>query len=96
MPRIYSWDRKKNSANLSKHGVTFERAIRVFEGFTLEFQDDRYNYDEIREVAIGLVEADEIVVIFTEVRDEERRIISARRAKRAERERYWRARRRND
>jgi hypothetical protein len=92
----YHWDARKSATNLRKHGVTFERAVRIFEGFILEHQDDRHDYDEIREVAIGLVETDEILVVFTELSDEDRRIISARRASRRERERYWQARRRND
>jgi len=92
----YTWDPRKNAENLRKHGVTFEHAVRIFEGFTLQHQDDRYEYEEIREVAIGIVETEEIVVVFTEISEDERRIISARSAKRLERERYWEARGRHD
>jgi uncharacterized DUF497 family protein len=96
MPIRYTWDPEKNAANLRKRRISFERAVRIFNGFTLEYQDERYHYEEIRQVAIGLVEADEIVVIFADVDDEERRVISARGATRFERQVYWEARRRHD
>ena len=96
MPIRYTWSPEKNAANLRKHRITFERAVRIFEGYTLEYHDDRYAHEEVREVAIGLVETDEIVVIFTEVEDDKRRIISARSANRYERQVYWEARRRDD
>lgn len=96
MPIRYTWDPKKNAANIRKHGISFERAIRIFDGFTYEEQDDRYDYEEVRQVAVGVTEGAEVVVVFTDVSEEERRIISARRPKAAERERYWQARRRDD
>ena len=96
MATLYTWDPKKAAINLRKHGVTFERAVRIFEGFTVQYQDERYDYEEIREIAVGAVEGEEIVVVFTDVSDQERRIISARGAKRSEREAYWHARRRYD
>ena len=96
MPVSYTWDHEKNAANLRKHGITFERAVRIFDGFTLEYEDDRFEYEEVRQIAIGVVETDEVFVVFTDVDDEERRIISARRATRFERQIYWEARRRNE
>jgi uncharacterized DUF497 family protein len=86
----YTWDPKKNRRNLTRHGVTFEDAVRIFEGPTLEKVDDRYEYGEIRLYAIGIVNGIEITVIYTDVSSTERRIISAWRAERHEREAYWR------
>jgi uncharacterized DUF497 family protein len=91
----YTWDPKKNATNRRKHGVTFEVAIRVFEGFTVEDFDERYEYEEIRQSAIGVVNDIEFFVVFTDVSDEERRIITARPATREEREVYWQTRRRH-
>lgn len=91
----YTWDTKKNAAHFRKHGVTFEVAIRVFEGFTVEDFDERYEYEEVRQSAIGIVNDIEFFVVFTDVSDEERRIITARQATREEREVYWQARRRH-
>ena len=62
----YTWDENKNKANLDRHGITFEDAQRIFEGPTLEKIDDRFDYEEIRIYAIGLVNGLEITVIYAE------------------------------
>ena len=85
----YRWDAKKNRSNLSRHGVAFEDAVRIFDGPTLELVDDRYEYGEVRMYAIGIANGIEIAVIYTDVSSGERRIISARKAGRNEREAYW-------
>jgi uncharacterized DUF497 family protein len=85
----YAWDPKKNRRNLTRHGIAFEDAIKIFEGPTLEKQDDRFDYGEVRVYAVGVVNAVEITVIYTNVSHIERRIISAWRAERHEREAYW-------
>lgn len=51
----YTWDEDKDRANLVRHGIAFGDAQRVFEGPTLEKVDDRFDYEEIRTYAIGLV-----------------------------------------
>ena len=51
--------------------------------------DDRFEYDEARVYAIGIVNGIEITVIYTDVSRTERRIISAWKAERHEREAYW-------
>ena len=89
------WDSAKNASNLRRHGVVFQDAERVFEDEFLGWPDERYDYGETRWIAIGLSGGEETVVVYTES-DEERRIISARRATRKERELYWRARSRPD
>jgi uncharacterized DUF497 family protein len=85
----YAWDPKKNRRNVARHGVSFEDAIKIFEGPTLEKQDDRFDYGEVRVYAVGVVNAVEVAVIYAEVSHVERRIISAWRAERHEREAYW-------
>ena len=86
---IYAWDPKKNRRNMAHHGVAFEDAVKIFEGPTLERVDDRFEYSEVRVYAIGIVNGIEITVIYTDVSRTERRIISAWRAERHEREAYW-------
>jgi len=44
----FVWDQRKNRANLARHGIAFEDAIRIFEGPTLEKVDDRFDYGESR------------------------------------------------
>ena len=85
----YTWDPKKNRHNLAHHGIAFEDAVKIFEGLTLERVDDRFRYHEGRVYAIGIVNGIEITVIFTDVSRTERRIISAWKAERHEREAYW-------
>ena len=45
--------------------------------------DERFDYDEVRVHAIGIVNGLEIAVIYTDVSGNERRMISARRAEQA-------------
>ena len=86
----YTWQEKKNRGNIALHGIAFEDAMRIFEGPTVEKIDDRFDYDEIRIYAIGLVNAVEITVVYTDRGNDERRIISAWRSEAHERRAYWR------
>jgi uncharacterized DUF497 family protein len=85
----YIWDPAKNRRNITRHGIAFADAVRIFEGPTLERTDDRFEYGEVRVYAVGIVNGVEITVIYTDVSQTERRIISAWRAERHEREAYW-------
>lgn len=85
----YTWDPKKNRQNMARHGIVFEDAVKIFDGPTLERVDDRYEYGEVRVYAIGIVGGMEIALIYTDVSRAERRIISAWKAQRHEREAYW-------
>jgi uncharacterized DUF497 family protein len=85
----YVWDRRKGRSNLTRHGIAFEDAIRIFDGPTLEKVDDRFEYREIRVDAIGVANGLEVTVIYTDVSESERRIISVLRAERHERAAYW-------
>jgi uncharacterized protein len=85
----YVWDRRKSRGNVTRHGIAFEDAIRVFDGPTLERVDDRFDYGETRVYAIGVVNGLEVTVIYADVSESKRRIISAWRAERHERTAYW-------
>ena len=61
----------------------------MFDGPTLERVDDRFVYGETRIYAIGIVNGLEITLIYVDVSETERRIISAWRAERNERTAYW-------
>jgi uncharacterized protein len=86
----FEWDAAKNAANLAKHGISFGDAVRIFEGPVLEKIDSRRDYGEERIAAIGLAMGLELYVVYTS-RGSKRRIISARRASKDEREAYRRA-----
>ncbi len=85
----YVWNEDKNRRNIERHGIAFKDAVKIFDGETLEKKDDRFEYGEIRIYAIGLINGLEIVVIYTDTNNDERRIISARRAEPYERRAYW-------
>jgi uncharacterized protein len=85
----FGWDPVKERANIRKHGISFSRAIRIFEGRVLQQIDDRFDYGETRNQAIRLVDGVEVFVAYTESAANECRIISARKATPQEREAYW-------
>ena len=88
----FEWDEKKALQNKRKHQISFETAALAFEDESaIIFEDDRYEYDEIREILIGRPFPGNqqcLYVVFTERRENAIRIISARKATRAEAHRY--------
>jgi uncharacterized DUF497 family protein len=78
---LFEWD----ETNLAKHLIDLADAVKVFEGAVFEKVLRRRN--ENRMLAVGLLEDVEIVVIYA-MRGKYRRIISARRANRNERQDY--------
>ena len=89
---IFEWDDDKSAANLRKHHVAFELAEQVWDDPARIIVFDRYENDEERWHAIGLVRG---ILILTVVHahpmgDDENsiRIISARKATADERKRY--------
>jgi uncharacterized protein len=89
---VFEWDPSKATANLRKHGVSFETAARVFTDPYALVEQDRVVADESRWHAIGIVEGFLMLVVAHAVHEENDteviRIISARRADRKERSRY--------
>ena len=84
----FEWNAQKASANLAKHGVSFETARRVFDDpIAVDIEDRSANYGEVRRRIVGLGNGLVLTVIYTE-RSEVIRIISARKATRAERKEY--------
>ena len=86
----FEWDPNKNARNLRQHGIDFEDAVGIFDRPVLEGLDDRCDYGEERIIAYGEVNQHVIAVVYT-WRAGSRRIISARKAARNEREAYYRA-----
>jgi len=78
---IFEWDQAKSERNFVERGFDFERAARIFEGDVLEREDSRRPYGELRIVAMGQIDGEVYVVVYTP-REEVRRIISARPASR--------------
>jgi uncharacterized DUF497 family protein len=82
---LFEWDESKRQSNLAKHLIDFQDAVRIFDGPI--FEKASHSRGEDRVVAIGLLEEIEIVVVYV-IRGKRRRIISARRAHRDERQDY--------
>ena len=85
----YTWDVDKAAQNLRAHKVTFEDAVKIFDGPTLERLDDRFDYPDERWYAIGLAEGRPVTVIYTDLDEETRRIISAWKAEKHEQKAYF-------
>jgi uncharacterized protein len=79
------FDPAKDGANRAKHGVSL-RAASDFDWTTaLEREDDRFDYGEVRFVAIGRIGDRLYVMVFAEGSDDEAiRIISLRPAEKHE------------
>jgi hypothetical protein len=83
----FEWDPDKAEANLRKHKVEFDMAIKVFmDPWRIEDEQDDDD-DGLRFNVLGIVEGNVLHVTYT-VRGEVYRIISARPAERHERRRY--------
>jgi uncharacterized protein len=84
------FDPAKDEINLAKHGVSLAQANGFDWDTALEREDDRFDYGELRFVAIGLIDARLFVMVFTEGSDEEVvRIISLRPAEKHEMRYYY-------
>lgn len=84
----FEWDESKNRQNIEKHAVSFDEACEIFEGFTLDQTDTRFDYGEPRVISIGMLGGVAILTVVHTDRFGVRRLISARQANRKERERY--------
>lgn len=81
----FEWDEEKRQQTILKHGIDFADAIGIFDGEVL-VAPSKHN-DEQRWIAVGLLNGIEIAVIYT-MRSEIYRIITARRARHHERDKY--------
>jgi len=79
----FQWDRDKARANLRKHRVDFADAATVFEDPQALTRDDPHPREE-RFVTLGMDALGRLLVVCWSSREDEFRIISARRANRAE------------
>lgn len=92
MNRItFTWDNNKNSANMQKHGISFDEAKSVFYDDNARLMHDPdHSGDEERFLILGLSKKINILVVCHCYRenDEIIRIISARKATKNEKNQY--------
>ena len=91
----FNWDARKSSRNLRERGFDFEFATQIFDGSTLEQVDSRRDYGERRVIALGKPQDIALTVVYTDRAEAgggiDRRIISARKSDRREREAHKQA-----
>ena len=84
--KTFQWDPDKARANVTKHRIDFEDAARLFQ--EPHFTVASAHTDEARFLTIGYLGTLVIAVVWTPRGEDILRIISARRARREEREAY--------
>lgn len=88
---IFEWDDGKSRRNAQDRRLPFDIAIPLFDKPTLETEDARCDYGEVRVKAIGCVRDVVLTCVYTDRPTERgpiRRIISLRLANRKEHDAY--------
>ena len=84
----FVWDEEKRRINLTRHGIDFVHVAQVFDGLTLDLDDNRYDYGERRVFTLGLLNGEVVAIGYTQT-DDLIRLITARRASRNEEIKYF-------
>ena len=85
----FEWDPAKAELNLKEHGVSFDEATTVFrDTLSITISDPDHSDSEDRFIDIGMSHRMQLLVVSYTERKDKIRIISARRATRAERKNY--------
>ncbi|MDQ1640114.1 MAG: uncharacterized protein QOF62_3453 [Pyrinomonadaceae bacterium] len=85
----FEWDEKKRRANLHRHGIDFNVVEKILAGPTINVEDDRFDYGEMRIQTFGLLN-DKVVAITHTQTDDVMRLISIRKATKHEEKDYFR------
>jgi uncharacterized DUF497 family protein len=83
----FEWDPAKASANVRKHGISFDEARSVFyDEFAVQFFDDDHSADDERFLLLGMSSGARVLLVCHCERDSGNvvRIISARKATKRE------------
>jgi uncharacterized protein len=88
----FEWDPKKAESNLQKHQVGFDEAASIFDApLFITFLDEEHSSSEERYTTIGLSNKNRMVIVAHTERNENIRIISARKATQNEEKFYQEA-----
>ncbi len=91
----FEWDKRKNSGNLRKHGISFEEARTVFhDESAIQYDDPDHSEDEDRFILLGMSFKLRALVVCHCYREKDMviRVISARKADKREAREYWESR----
>jgi uncharacterized protein len=90
--RWYDWDPAKSQRTFIEREIDFAFATLIFDGPVVVRADGRRDYGEMRLVATGLADGEMLTVVYTDRENAGevvvRRIISARKANKHERQAY--------
>jgi uncharacterized DUF497 family protein len=85
----FEWNPTKEALNRVKHSVSFDEASTVFDDFeAVIFDDSKHSLAERREFIIGSSVGERILIVYFTARNENIRLISARKANKKERTKY--------
>jgi uncharacterized DUF497 family protein len=94
---LFEWDSVKAAMNKKIHGITFDEASTAFKDvLSLTVYDPLHSETENRFVLIGNSHKDRLLIVVHTERGERIRIISARKAKKKERQQYEKNAKRSD
>jgi len=87
---LFEWSKEKEDSNIQKHGTSFVAAVKVFdEPKHIEEGSTKPEYGENRIKTIGMIDNELIIAVISTDRNLKIRIISARRARKNEKEQYY-------
>jgi uncharacterized DUF497 family protein len=85
----FEWDSNQSETNLRKHGIAFENACEVFFNPFLWMMESEIHNGQIREAIVGMtINWRLLYVIYSMLKDDIFRIISARPVTKHERKQY--------
>jgi uncharacterized DUF497 family protein len=85
----FEWDEDKRQANIHNHGIDFVDVVHIFDHDAFTMQDTRFEYDEPRYWAFGMLGMKAILVVYTYRDNDVIRIVSARKATRYEQKQFF-------
>lgn len=87
----FEWDKRKETANVKKHGISFEARTAFYDESAIQFYDPDHSDQEDRFVLLGLSLKPQVLVVCHCFRESETVvcIISARKADKDEEQAYW-------
>ena len=89
MALSFEWHEEKATANVKKHGVSFDEAKTVFnDPLALTIDDPKHSRAEQRFIDFGYSEQGRLLVVVYTERGDTIRLISSRKATKSERKAY--------
>ena len=82
-----TFDQSKRDRTLQQRGLDFADAYAVFAGATIDFEDGRRDYGELRMICVGALRGRMVVVAWTP-RGEDRHVFSMRKANEREQKKF--------